>query len=90
MFSPDQKSIVSVGAEGAIFIWETPQEVRSAKRENELPTLGRAGMDTYDGMNRSELSAGFSASPSTKGRPQGSNKSASQKSNQSPPVKKGR
>lgn len=81
---------MSVGAEGAVFIWETPQEVRAARRENDLPTLGRAGMDTYDGLNRSEASAGLSGSPSTKGKVQASNKSGSQKSGISPTKKGGR
>ena len=31
IISPDQKWIVSVGAEGAIFIWSTPQDVLNAK-----------------------------------------------------------
>lgn len=55
--SPDQRTIVSVGAEGkwrnifkkilniiiyfigAIFLWKMPEEVVSAKAENELPTI---------------------------------------------------
>jgi len=37
--SPDQKTIVSVGTEGAIFIWNTPIDVQHAKPESELPTI---------------------------------------------------
>jgi cilia- and flagella-associated protein 52 len=37
-FSPDQKFIVSVGSEGAIFIWENPKEVQEARADNEMPT----------------------------------------------------
>lgn len=37
-FSPDQKHIVSVGSEGAIFIWENPKEVQEARADNEMPT----------------------------------------------------
>jgi hypothetical protein len=39
--SPDQKTIVSVGAEGAIFIWNTPIDVQNAKPESELPTVSK-------------------------------------------------
>jgi len=31
--SPDQKYIVSVGAEGAIFIWHTPEKVGAGKHD---------------------------------------------------------
>ncbi|CAD8070532.1 unnamed protein product [Paramecium sonneborni] len=37
--SPDQKSIISVGAEGAIFIWKMPESVINAKAQLELPTV---------------------------------------------------
>ena len=37
--SPDQKSIVSVGTEGAIFIWATPDKVLKARADKDLPTL---------------------------------------------------
>lgn len=37
-FSPDQKHIVSVGSEGAIFIWDNPKEVQEAKADNDMPT----------------------------------------------------
>ena len=36
-FSPNQKYIVSVGSEGAIFIWHTPQDVLEAKADSEMP-----------------------------------------------------
>lgn len=39
--SPDQKSIVSVGTEGAIFIWKMPEEVVNAKVDKELPTVSQ-------------------------------------------------
>lgn len=35
--SPDQSFIVSVGSEGAIFIWATPQDVQDAKANKEMP-----------------------------------------------------
>lgn len=37
--SPDQKTIVSVGNEGAIFFWGTPSDVLKDVVEPELPTL---------------------------------------------------
>eukprot|EP00357_Protocruzia_adherens_P026776 CAMPEP_0115010388 /NCGR_PEP_ID=MMETSP0216-20121206/23287_1 /TAXON_ID=223996 /ORGANISM="Protocruzia adherens, Strain Boccale" /LENGTH=624 /DNA_ID=CAMNT_0002378595 /DNA_START=28 /DNA_END=1902 /DNA_ORIENTATION=- len=37
--SPDQRTIISVGSEGAIFIWEVPEEVQLARADNEMPTL---------------------------------------------------
>uniref|UniRef100_A0A7S3J1C9 Cilia- and flagella-associated protein 52 n=1 Tax=Euplotes harpa TaxID=151035 RepID=A0A7S3J1C9_9SPIT len=37
-FSPDQAFIVSVGSEGAIFIWETPKDVLEAKADKDMPT----------------------------------------------------
>lgn len=39
--SPDQRSIVSVGAEGAIFIWSMPDEVVNARADNQLPTISK-------------------------------------------------
>ena len=39
VISPDQKSIVSVGSEGAIFIWKTPEEVLNAKADQDLPQV---------------------------------------------------
>lgn len=36
-YSPNQKFIVSVGSEGAIFIWHTPEEVLEAKADNDMP-----------------------------------------------------
>ena len=50
--SPDQKTIVSVGAEGslfffqaifpgAIFMWKMPEEVILARADNELPALSK-------------------------------------------------
>jgi len=38
VFAPDQRTVVSVGEEGAIFIWENPQEVQLARGEHEIPT----------------------------------------------------
>mmetsp|Transcript_52386 Transcript_52386/g.60172 ORF Transcript_52386/g.60172 Transcript_52386/m.60172 type:complete len:666 (-) Transcript_52386:64-2061(-) len=37
--APDQKTIVSVGEEGAIFIWKTPEEVIEARADKDLPTM---------------------------------------------------
>jgi WD40 repeat protein len=42
-FSPNQEYIVSVGAEGAIFIWTNPEEVRNAKSDNDMPERGDDG-----------------------------------------------
>ncbi|KAL4465728.1 hypothetical protein ABPG72_015129 [Tetrahymena utriculariae] len=39
--SPDQRTVVSVGAEGAIFIWKMPEEVVHARADNELPTISK-------------------------------------------------
>jgi len=36
--SPDQKFIVSVGNEGAIFIWHTPEKVLMSKADRDMPT----------------------------------------------------
>lgn len=44
--SPDQKTIVSVGAEGGIFIWKMPEEVSNAKAEQELPTIAQGNLST--------------------------------------------
>lgn len=38
-FAPDQRTIISVGADGAIFIWRTPEEVVAARADNEMPTM---------------------------------------------------
>lgn len=35
--SPDQKFIVSVGCEGAIFIWHTPEKVLYSKADKDMP-----------------------------------------------------
>jgi WD40 repeat protein len=37
--SPDQRTIISVGSEGAIFFWNTPLSILNDKVEPELPTL---------------------------------------------------
>ena len=37
--SPDQKTIISVGNEGAIFFWALPEDVLKDVVEPELPTL---------------------------------------------------
>lgn len=39
--SPDQKLIISVGSEGAIFMWKMPESVLNAKADNELPTISK-------------------------------------------------
>lgn len=36
-FSPDQKFLVSVGGEGAIFIWDVPQDIFHAKADSDMP-----------------------------------------------------
>ena len=36
--SPDQRKIITVGSEGAIFFWDTPQSVAGDRVEPELPT----------------------------------------------------
>lgn len=41
MIAPDQKTIVSVGSEGAIFMWKMPEAVIYAKADNELPTISK-------------------------------------------------
>ena len=40
IFAPDQKTLVSVGEEGAIFVWNVPEEVREARNDGDLPTGG--------------------------------------------------
>jgi hypothetical protein len=37
--SPDQSTLVSVGAEGSILMWQIPQAVAEAKQESDMPTL---------------------------------------------------
>lgn len=37
--SPDQRRIVTVGSEGAIFLWDMPEHIIKDKVEVELPTL---------------------------------------------------
>ena len=37
VISPDQKWIVSVGSEGAVFIWKTPEDVINSKANYDLP-----------------------------------------------------
>jgi hypothetical protein len=37
--SPDQRTIITVGSEGAIFFWNTPLSIVKDKVEPELPTL---------------------------------------------------
>lgn len=41
IFAPDQRTIISVGEEGAIFVWKNPEEVQLAKADSELPTLSK-------------------------------------------------
>ena len=40
-FAPDQKTFISVGEEGAIFVWKTPEEVQHARAEAEVPIIGK-------------------------------------------------
>jgi len=42
LFAPDQKTIVSVGEEGAIFIWKNPEEVQASQAQQELPTMAKS------------------------------------------------
>lgn len=35
--SPDQSFIVSVGSEGAIFLWHTPERVQASKADSDMP-----------------------------------------------------
>jgi len=35
--SPDQKTIVSVGSEGAVFMWHMPEKVLEAKPDQDMP-----------------------------------------------------
>jgi WD40 repeat protein len=37
--SPDQKYIVSVGTEGAIFMWHMPENIAAAKADSEMPEM---------------------------------------------------
>ncbi len=37
--APDQKTIVSVGSEGAIFVWHTPEKILTARADKDMPTL---------------------------------------------------
>ena len=37
--SPDQRKIITVGSEGAIFFWDMPESIVKDKVEPELPTL---------------------------------------------------
>ena len=39
--SPDQRKIVTVGSEGAVFLWETPNSIVQDRVEAELPTLSK-------------------------------------------------
>lgn len=35
--SPDQRTIVSVGTEGAIFMWHMPESVQKGKADQDMP-----------------------------------------------------
>jgi hypothetical protein len=35
--APDQKTIVSVGTEGAIFMWHMPEKVLAGKADQDMP-----------------------------------------------------
>ena len=37
--SPDQRKVVTVGSEGAIFLWDMPESIVKDRVEPELPTL---------------------------------------------------
>lgn len=37
--SPDQRKIITVGSEGAIFFWDMPESIVRDKVQPELPTL---------------------------------------------------
>jgi len=39
--SPDQCSIISSDAAGAIFIWKMPTDILLAKPDDEMPTLNK-------------------------------------------------
>lgn len=40
--------IVSVGSEGAIFMWKMPEKVLNAKADNELPTISKEKAEDKD------------------------------------------
>jgi len=72
IFSPDQKSMLSVGDEGAIFIWRTPEEVVNARADNELPTvnkpqeLGQEKSQTQSVQNHKSVKSGTGKSSTKK------------------------
>lgn len=39
--APDQRFIVSVGNEGAIFMWKMPEDVVNARADRDLPTVSK-------------------------------------------------
>lgn len=39
--SPDTRTVISVGTDGAVFLWRTPENVLNARAENELPTVSK-------------------------------------------------
>jgi len=43
---------VSVGSEGAIFIWQMPEEVIHARADNELPTISKEKYTNNDNNNK--------------------------------------
>ena len=40
--SPDQRKIITVGSEGAVFFWDMPESVVKDKVQPELPTLTKS------------------------------------------------
>jgi WD40 repeat protein len=61
--SPDQRRIISVGSEGAIFFWDMPEAIIKDKVEPELPTLTK----TSQNQKNEEKSVKNSVKGSVKG-----------------------
>ena len=51
--SPDQRTIITVGSEGAIFFWAMPESVMADLHEPELPTLTKKEDDKASSMKGS-------------------------------------
>jgi len=68
--SPDQSFIVSVGSEGAIFLWHTPDRVQHTKADSDMPE--RPPSDVHSERAPSEHPSHHSAAASKKsGAPSG-------------------
>lgn len=65
--SPDQKTVITVGSEGAIFFWHMPTSVVNDKVEPELPTITKKEEESVKGSSK----AG-SVKPSVKSSVKGS------------------